>query len=84
MKIPKSLSPAAQAVLTAVQATLPDYMLTDRTAGCFAAATIKAVADQVVPREPAKDSLWTSDAYRQRADTRAYLLAIAAELEAQP
>jgi hypothetical protein len=28
-----------------------------------------------------KDPLWASDTYRQRADTRAYLLAIATELE---
>lgn len=38
-------SPAAQAVLKAVQATLPDYMLTDRTAGCFAATALESVAD---------------------------------------
>ena len=38
------LPPAAQAVLKAVQATLPDYMLTDRTAGCFAAAALQAAA----------------------------------------
>ena len=43
------LPQATQAVLKAVQATLPDYMLTDRTAGCFAAAALEAVADQVVP-----------------------------------
>jgi hypothetical protein len=41
----KQLSPAAQTVLKAVQATLPDYTLTDSTAGCFAAAALRAAAD---------------------------------------
>ena len=45
------------------------------------AAAIRAVADQVVPRETNKDPYWVSDAYKQRADTRAYLLSIAAELD---
>jgi len=39
-----NLSPAAQAVLKAVQATMPDYMMTDSTAGCFAAAALRAAA----------------------------------------
>jgi len=45
----KQLSPAAQAVLKAVQATLPDYTLTDSTAGCFAAAALRAAADGCDP-----------------------------------
>lgn len=50
---------------------------------CIAAA-LRAAADQVVPREPIKDPTWIGDAYKQRQDIRAELLAIAAELEAQP
>jgi hypothetical protein len=41
----KQHSPAAQAVLKAVQATMPDYMMTDSTAGCFAAAALRAAAN---------------------------------------
>ena len=69
------LSPQAQAVLDAFRA-VPDLRDCPNIA-----AILRAAADQVVPREPAKDPLWASDAYRQRADTRAELLAIAAELE---
>lgn len=43
----KQLSPATQAVLKAVQATLPDYTLTDSTAGCFAAAAIRELVNQL-------------------------------------
>lgn len=82
------LPPAAQAVLKAVQATLPDYMLTDRTAGCFAAAALEAVAAQVVPPlqiEPQKDLESRREAMewgmRQQTQlTRNQLLSIAAEL----
>jgi hypothetical protein len=79
-----TLSPAAQAVIKKVQATLPDYMISDRTAGFFAAAVMRAAADQVVPEEPWHSQLpidhrgWYS---RQRYMTRGRLLAIAAELE---
>jgi hypothetical protein len=66
------LSPAAQAVLKAVQATMPDYMMTDSTAGCFAAAAIRAAANQVVP----------ANGSRKNNEIRAELLAIATELEA--
>ena len=70
------LSPQAQAVMIAAR----PHLLQSREE--VIAAVLRAAANQVVPREPAKDSLWASDAYRQRADTRAYLLAIAIELEA--
>ena len=46
-----TLSPAAQAVLKAVQPTLPDYTLTDSTAGCFAAAALRALAYNVYSDE---------------------------------
>jgi hypothetical protein len=72
-----NFSPAAQAVLDAVC----DNTEPDCDTQHLIAAALRAAADQVVPREPAKDPLWASDAYRQRADTRAYLLAIADELE---
>ena len=39
------LSPAAQAVIIKVQATLPDYMISDRAAGFFAAAALRAAAN---------------------------------------
>jgi hypothetical protein len=42
----KPLSPAAQAVIKKVQATLPDYMISDRTAGLFTAAALRAVSDR--------------------------------------
>ena len=81
-----NLSPAAQAVLTAVQATLPDYMLTDRTAGCFAAAALEAAIDQVVPegeaeRSPCREHCVIGGASNR---IRSQFLAIAAELGAQP
>ena len=73
------LSPAANAIWEAFNQDRPGVFVD--YGDCLAAA-LRAAADQVVPREPAKDPLWASDAYRQRADTRAYLLAIATELEA--
>ena len=87
-----SLSPAAQAVLKAVQATMPDYMMTDSTAGCFAAAALLAAADQVVsikeePSEPPGYGVGYEPAeYLQdwtRWHVRSQFLAIAAELEGQ-
>ena len=48
-----------------------------------AAAVLRAAADQVVPSQPVVDPTWVGDAYKQRQDTRAYLLAIATELESQ-
>jgi hypothetical protein len=43
----KQLSPAAQAVIKKVQATLPDYMISDRTAGFFAAAAFRELVFQL-------------------------------------
>jgi hypothetical protein len=74
------LSPAAQAVIKKVQATLPDYMICDRTAGFFAAAALKAAADQVVPQPPKNWDLISTVAARE-CEIRKNLIAIAAELE---
>jgi len=78
------LSPAAQAVIKKVQATLPDYMISDRTAGFFAAAALRAAADQVVP-EGHTLSIHNPSAERLRFDERkkkrAEILTLAAELE---
>jgi hypothetical protein len=71
-----TLSPAAQAVLNAV---VP-YPIHEAAI----AAALRAATDQVVPRESIKDPTWVGEAYKQRQETRAYLLAIATELEAQP
>jgi len=81
------LSPAAQAVIKKVQATLPDYMISDRTAGFFAAAAIRAAADQVVPVTPAPNDTFccppvATIVWKRLACVRAELLAIATELEA--
>jgi hypothetical protein len=48
LPVPTPLSPAAQAVIKKVQATLPDYMISDRTAGFFAAAALGAAAMQTL------------------------------------
>jgi hypothetical protein len=71
-------------VLKAVQATLPDYMLTDRTAGCFAAAALRAAADLVAPEqlEGPIGSGFRWGGWAAKSGVRAELLAIAAELEA--
>ena len=75
------LSPAAQAVLDAAGTTGTPLELVTRG---IAAAVFHAAADQVVPSQPIIDPTWVGDAYKQRQDTRAYLLAIATELKAQP
>ena len=87
------LSPAAQAVLDAYSnASDGEYVegvwvVYERT---MLAAALRAAADQVVPSgpKPSADSdfhlmNWTKtlDQYAQRQQTRAELLAIAAELE---
>lgn len=46
-----NLSPKAQAVLKAVQATLPDYMMTDRTAGYFTAVALRAIVAETQSRQ---------------------------------
>ena len=43
----KQISPAAQAVIKKVQATLHDHMISDRTAGFFAAASLREVVNQL-------------------------------------
>lgn len=79
-----SLSPAAQAVLDGFRA-VPSLM-----DGPSIAGALRAAANQVVPDEPkpSADSdyhlmNWSKslDQYAQRQQTRAELLAIAAELE---
>ena len=78
------LSPAAQAVLDAAGDSEPGIYAT-------IAAALRAVVDQVVPDglKPSANSdahlmNWTKslDQYYQRQQTRAEILAIAAELEA--
>ena len=77
------LSPAAQAVLDAFLFNWPDNPL-DQDRLCLAAA-LRAAADQVVPqrRKPMYADSWEESAWTAEQDTRADLLAIAAELEAQ-
>ena len=84
------LSPAAQAVMDAFLAEWPDEAL-EQDRRCLAAA-LRAVAHQVVPDgpKPSADSNyhlmnWSKslDQYAQRQQTRAELLAIAAEFEVQ-
>ena len=80
------LSPQAQAVL---DAAFSAYWSAEQEAPndeqMIAAAALRAAADQVVPEET---WLGTEEPcyayYRQRCNTRRQLLAIAAELEAQP
>jgi len=76
------LSPQAQAVRDAAF----DLWETVDTAEAIAAASLRAVADQVVPQEgPPADFLDVQVAAEidQRLATRSQLLAIADELEAQ-
>ena len=77
------LSPAAQAVLTTFgkHPLNADHITNDLIHGALPAA-LEAVADQVVPSEEAPDLLRRLDLERlaQRQDTRAKILAIAAEL----
>jgi len=91
------ISPAAQAVLTAL--TQQEYGLDPadipNEAGrmaCVAAAALRAAADQVVPKsEPPQRSdfsdlsvyQWAVDVHAYDDATRRKILAIAAELEAQ-
>ena len=73
----KQLSPATQAVLDAFRSSHTGQ-------GCLAAA-LRAVADQVVPKEQAPKLMKGVDLERlaQRQHSRAQILAIADELEAQ-
>jgi hypothetical protein len=76
------LSPATQAVLTAIHAAPDNTRDSYRSAG---AAALRAAADQVVPKTPTLSypedyelGVWVGN-----DDTRTELLAIAAELENQ-
>ena len=76
------LSPAAQAVLTAIHAAPDNTRDSYRSAG---AAALRAAADQVVPKTPTLSypedyelGVWVAN-----DDARTSLLAIAAELENQ-
>ena len=76
------LSPATQAVLTAIHAAPDNTRDSYRSAG---AAALRAAADQVVPKTPTLSypedyelGVWVAN-----DDTRTELLAIAAELENQ-
>jgi hypothetical protein len=76
------LSPAAQAVLDAYMANCGwlDGPL-QRDHQCVA-ATLRAAADQVVPKESTECQSFTNEAIRlNRMGTRSKLLALAAELE---
>ena len=70
------LSPSAQAVLRAAGDSEPGIYAT-------IAAALRAAADQVVPqcRKPMYADSWEESAWTAQQDTRAELLAIAAELK---
>jgi hypothetical protein len=85
-----SLSPAAQAVMDAMHRSY-DHEPTRRA---IAAAIIRALVDQVVPEQseppcvetkpwPHNYQLMSDSKWEQRHQTRAELLAIAAELEGE-
>jgi hypothetical protein len=83
------LSPAAQAVLDAFNQE-KGWLFPVEIVGSKVAAALRAAADQVVPDGPKPSANsdfhlmnWTKslDQYYQRQQTRAELLAIAAELE---
>jgi hypothetical protein len=82
------LSPAAQAVKDAAQELYADRMARKMAWPLdlpVVAAVLRAAADQVVPqrRKPMYADRWEESAWTAEQDTRADLLAIAAELEAQ-
>ena len=73
------LSPAAQAVLDAIDACDGESDVT------VAAAALRAAADEVVPENLSQCETYTNEAIRlNRQGVRRQLLAIAAELEGQP
>ena len=74
----KPLSPATAAVLAAYYSEIP------MTGSNRLAAALRAVADQVVPSVPFDRRYTTQERWDARDDIRFELLAIAAELEAQP
>ena len=80
----QSLSPAAQAVSDAAF-TLADLLNREVSQDEMIAAALRALADQVVPREQSPALMKSPDLERlcQPQRARAEILAIAAELEAQ-
>jgi hypothetical protein len=74
-----NLSPAAQAVLDAVD-QVPRVLNCTQDHPLFAAAALRAAADQVVPET---NSMFISPAELQQEKTRDQLLGIADELERQ-
>ena len=83
-----NLSPAAQAVKDAAQELYADRMARKMAWPLdlpVVAAALRAAADQVVPqrRKPMYADSWEESAWTAEQDTRADLLAIAAELESQ-
>ena len=77
-----NLSPAAQAVLDAVTVELEWPARYHSRAA--AAAALQAVADQLIPPVEFDRRYTTQERWDARDDIRFELLAIAAELEAQP
>ena len=77
------LSPAAQAVLDAVAAAL-ERGYSGPAAYDIAAAALLAAADQLIPPVEFDRRYTTQERWDARDDIRFELLAIAAELEAQP
>ncbi len=81
----ESFSPAAQAVLDAATSVChPETeVVAFQCTRLEVAAALRAVADQVVPerRKPMYADSWEESAWTAEQDTRAELLAIAAELE---
>ena len=79
----KPLSPAAAAVLDAFLNTPGEVPMPMWDYGRDLAAALRAAADQVVPqrRKPMYADSWEESAWTAEQDTRADLLAIAAELE---
>jgi hypothetical protein len=79
-----NLSPAAQAVLDALNETSWDWAsMEPASPQTIAAATLRAAADQVVPEyqtTPGGSKIWPSEPV---LSIRAEILAIADELEAQ-
>jgi hypothetical protein len=77
-----NLSPAAQAVVNAVDHYETNHWLTPRE---VAAAALRAAADQVVPQTPVSKYLedYESGVWEANYDARTGLLAIADELENQ-
>jgi hypothetical protein len=79
------LSPAAQAILKAAYKATQNPKWQTNFYASYAAAVLRAAADQVVPEEP--EHAYAEDyelgVFDARLDARNHLLSIAAELEAQ-